>query len=436
MKEDKKEENVPQIISQNEFSSIVLENGVTTYKIKTDLLIQGGIFSLQQLLKDDAIEEVMFNNPQQAIKIIHRSQHSIDTNIFITTDEALGFVLDVARLNKKIITEASPVMDGVLADGSRINITIPPATLTITFTIRKSSSRVISILEIINDGVVDAKVGAFLWTIVEGLGHHAANILVVGGTASGKTTMLNAMCMLVPQNERIVTIEDTAEVRILHQNRVSMFSSKEKNITMDMLLKNALRMRPDRILVGEVRGAEARTLFSAMNTGHNGCMGTLHARSARETVTRIMNPPLSVPVSMIRDLDLIVVLEKINIGGNDKRIISEITEVEVLAGDQVSFNQIYKFDPKKNLTLLTGIPSKLRTKIAQNAGIEIKQFDTVIEDRSNVLEIAAKKQKAENSLSSVGIFNLLEKNREHWRNYKGKKKMGLFRRKDEELINW
>lgn len=406
------------------------------YKIDSNELAKGGLSALQSLLNDDQIEEIMYNTPQQPIKLIHKNMHSVDTNLMLSTEEAQQFIIGVATLNKKVITESNPTFDGVLADGSRINITIPPATPSITFTIRKFSHNIITIVDFVNQKMVDPDVGAFLWTTVEGLGHHAPNMLVVGGTASGKTTFLNALSLFIPPNERVITIEDTAEVRIMQQNRVSMFSNKEKNISMDMLLKNALRMRPDRIIVGEVRGAEASTLFSAMNTGHNGCMGTLHARSARETITRISNQPLSVPISMVRDLDMLVVLEKVMVNGEEKRVVSEITEIDVLSGDKVSFNQIYKYDSKKNKTLSTGIPSKLRTKIAQNAGVEIKQFDKIIEDRSNILSIMAKKQGESNILSTLDVFGLFEKNKEHWRKYNGRKKFKFFKRKEEELIDW
>jgi archaeal flagellar protein FlaI len=420
---------------KNQFSEITTIDGKVIYKINSSIIANGGLFSLQKLLTDEAIEEIMFNGPSEPIKIMHKTHHMIDTNIMLEPEEARKYVIDVAVKNNKYLTESNPVMDGVLNDGSRINITIPPATSYITFTIRKFSKNMMTIIDLINNNVIEPKLGAFLWTAIEGLGQHSANMLIVGGTSSGKTTFLNALCIFAKPDERIITIEDTPEIRILQKNKVPLFSNKEKNISMDILLKNALRMRPDRIMVGEVRGGEAKTLFSAMNTGHNGCMGTIHATSARETLTRIQNPPLNVPVSMVRDLDLLIVLEKISQNGNEKRIISEITEVEVLSGDQVSFNQIFKYDPKTQKTISTGIPSKLRTKISQKAGVEIKQFDKIIEDRTNILEISAKKQKETNSLSTSDVFNLIDRNREHWHKYKGKRKLFLLKRKEEELID-
>ncbi|MFT4303487.1 MAG: type II/IV secretion system ATPase subunit [Candidatus Woesearchaeota archaeon] len=411
---------------------IIEENGIITYKLHIDF--EHGN-PLDELLQDDDIEEIMYNGPDQPIKIMHSKHHMISTNLYFNSQQANKFIIDVASFNHKFLSDKAPVMDGVLPDNSRINITIPPATRTITFTIRRFKSKIVTIIDMINQGIIDNNTAAFLWTVVEGLGHLATNMLVVGGTASGKTTFLNALSVLIPQNERIITIEDTAELRIIQQNKVPMFSGK--NSDMDSLLKNALRMRPDRIMVGEVRGAEARTLFSAMNTGHNGCMGTLHARNARETVTRITNSPMNVPMNMVRDLDLVVVLEKINETGNEKRVISEITEIEVLAGDQPSFNQIYKYDAKLKITTTTKIPSRLRSKIAKASGIEIKQFDKIIEDRSNILSIIANKQKeSNNGLSTALLFDLFEKNRNHWQKYKGKKKFIFSKVKEEELIDW
>jgi flagellar protein FlaI len=428
----KKTEEENPVLEENEEHKVVKENGSISYVMSDIYLGRGGLASLNELINDEAIEEIMYNDPNKPVEIMHRNYKSVTTNINITSSDALKYIIQIAAYNKKIITEASPLLDGVLPNGSRINATVPPATPFPTFTIRKFSHETITMAELMNEGVLDAKTAATLWTFIEGLGHKPVNMLIAGGTATGKTTFLNALLMLVPNNQRIITIEDTAELRILHHNRVAMFADKEKNITMDMLLKNSLRMRPDRIIVGEVRGPEAMTMFSAMNTGHNGCMGTLHASSAREVVTRITNPPMSVPISMLKDLNLIVLLERIN----DKRVVSEITEVELLSGNQVSFNPIYKYNPAKGVMEPTGIPSRLRTRIAEASGIEIKQFDSIIADRTNIMWLVAGKKKEFTNISSFDIFDLFRKNQEHWKKFKGNKKWGFIKRKEEELIDW
>ena len=178
-------------------------------------------------------------------------------------------------------------------------------------------------------------------------------IMISGGTGSGKTTALNSFIMFIPNEFRIVTIEDTLELKIEQPNTVRLESKAEAHVTMDSLLKNALRMRPDRILVGEVRGPEAVTLFNAMNTGHEGCMGTLHANSARETIIRVTNPPMNVPYALLSSLDLIVMLKKIATPQGPLRVISEISEIAGAMQGNVRFNILYHWDPTKNKIIPT-----------------------------------------------------------------------------------
>ena len=306
----------------------------------------------------------------------------------------------------------NPMLDATLEDDSRFNTTIPTASPNnSTFTIRKFKRNVITVVDLVKNGTITADAAAFLWLAIEGLGVRPANALIVGGTGSGKTTALNALAMYIPAASRIITIEDTAELVVLHANKVAMVSKKEANVTMDMLLRNALRMRPDRIIVGEVRGPEAGTLFEAMNTGHAGSLGTLHAESARETINRITNPPMSVPKSMLGPLDLIIVFKRLMTSTGNKRIIQEISEVNASGGMEPRFNTLYEYDPKKNKLVNTGIPSRLRSDIATANGMTPKQFDHIHKDRMEIITQLC----VSPTISAEYLFGKLDQLRFHWK---------------------
>jgi flagellar protein FlaI len=209
-------------------------------------------------------------------------------------------------------------------------------------------------------------------------------MLVVGGTSSGKTTLLNALSWFAPTRDRIVIIEDTQELVVPQPNVVRMITSEQAS--MEKLLVNSLRMRPDRILVGEVRGPEARTLFGAMNTGHDGCMGTLHANTARESMTRAMNAPMSVPLSQLTGLDLVVVNELRRTANGAQRMVVEIAEVSGLSEDSARLNQLFVRDHHSGALLHTGIPSRLRAELCRAAGMRSDVFQRMITARASALE--------------------------------------------------
>ncbi|MEC8877658.1 MAG: ATPase, T2SS/T4P/T4SS family, partial [Candidatus Thermoplasmatota archaeon] len=160
----------------------------------------------------------------------------------------------------------------------------------------------------------------------------------------------------------------------------------DSGLDMDALLKNTLRMRPDRLIVGEVRGAEARSLFTAMNTGHDGCMGTVHANTAQESVQRLINPPMSVPAIMLNALHLIIMQGRINVGGKQVRRITEVSEMAGLEGDKPRLNTIFRWDQNKGALVETGVPSKLRERIASGAGVSPAKFDEMARNRQKIIE--------------------------------------------------
>lgn len=341
------------------------------------------------LLNDDNIEEIMYIGERKSIKIYHSKYGMCNTNITLSEHDALSFISDSAIGDKKMINFKDPLLDATLKDGSRLNATIPPASVDgSTFTIRKFKKNFISVLDLIKSKTITSEIGAFLWTCIEGLNIKPANIIFSGGTASGKTTNLNAFAMFIPNEARIVTIEDTVELNLIHEHLIRLNSLPESKIEMKDLLLNTLRMRPDRIIVGEVRGNEAINLFSAMNTGHNGCFGTIHARSTKEALTRITQEPMNVPISMLSALDLIIHQQRIISGREHNRYITEISEVIPSSNSLPKINVLFKWNPSKKICYRTGIPSRLRDSISNEAGIPPKKFIELLQYREKLLEQA------------------------------------------------
>jgi flagellar protein FlaI len=234
---------------------------------------------IDPLIRDDQLEEIMVIGPRKPVYVFHRKYEMMMTNIeFFSDSEIVDLINRIAREVGRRVDISSPLLDARLPDGSRVNATIPPASISgSSLTIRKFREDPYSIIDLIKYGTLDVKTAAFMWLCVDGLGVKPANILITGGTGSGKTTTLNVLASFIPERERIVTIEDTAELNLPLKHLISLEAKPPGlegtgEITLDILTKNSLRMRPDRIIVGEVRHDEAFTLFTAMNTGHDGAI--------------------------------------------------------------------------------------------------------------------------------------------------------------------
>jgi flagellar protein FlaI len=348
---------------------------------------------LEYLLADEALEEIMVVGTKRPIYVNHRKYSICKTNLSFENDEdAIRIIEKIASSVGRRIDRSTPLLDARLADGSRVNATIPPISLGgPTITIRKFRKDPLTIVDLINYRTLNTEVGAYLWLIAEGMAIKPGNILAAGGSGSGKTTTLNCLCSFIPSTDRVITIEDTAELRLPIEHTVRLETRPpnvegEGEVSMDDLVKNTLRMRPDRIIVGEVRGSEARTLFTAMNTGHDGCMGTVHANSARETIVRLTNPPMNVPDIMLPALSLILMQNKIYHEGTTLRRITEITEVGGLDKGKLVLNNIYEWDPKSDDLKPTGSPSILKQELARLKGIDLGSLNMELERRKAVLE--------------------------------------------------
>ncbi|MFQ5800242.1 MAG: CpaF family protein, partial [Candidatus Hydrothermarchaeales archaeon] len=369
-------------------------------KFVVNNLIGYGI--LEPLLKDEKLEGIMVIGTGKNVYANHSKYGICRTNLIFDEDEAVERILDrIAAAVGRRIDKATPLLDARLIDGSRVNATILPISIDgPTLTIRKFKADPLTVVDLINFNTLTSAIAAYLWYAVEGAGIKPSNIIVAGGSSSGKTTTLNCLCSYIPDTERIITIEDTAELQLPATHWIRL-ETKPPNVegkgevNMDDLVKNTLRMRPDRVIVGEVRGPEARTLFTAMNTGHDGSMGTLHANSARETITRLTNPPMNVPHIMMPALDLILMENKIYYKGTTLRRITEIAEVTEESGDKkegVVLNNVYQWNPKTDKLESTSVPSILKQKLARIQGVDIEDIENEIERRKKVLDYMIEKK--------------------------------------------
>jgi len=316
-------------------------------EIADDILGHG---PLERLLADDSVSEIMVNGPHDIW--VERQGRLYETSVEFNDESHLRRIINkmVAQVGRRI-DESSPMVDARLPDGSRVNAVIPPLSLSGPLvTIRKFSNKRLDLTELVRLGTLSTDTVDFLNRCVLG----ELNVLISGGTGSGKTTLLNALSAAISDSERIVTIEDAAELQ-LKQAHVLRLESRPKNIegsgevTIRALVRNALRMRPDRIIVGEVRGPESLDMLQAMNTGHDGSLTTVHANSPRDALARVETMVLmagyDLPLRAIRQqiasaLDLIIHLERLEDG---TRRVTAITEVQRMESEVITLQDIFEF---------------------------------------------------------------------------------------------
>ena len=372
----------------NTISNEYLDN--LARKLFQDLV---GYGEIDPLIRDDNLEEIMVIGIDKPVFVYHREYGMMKTNIlFKDAGEVMNLIDSIARQINRRIDQESPILDGRLPDGSRVNATIPPISADgPSMTIRKFKRDPLTIIDLINSKTISVELAAFFWVCFDGLGVKSANAIISGGTSSGKTTTLNALSSFINPKERIITIEDTLELQIPHEHVIRMETrppnvENRGELTMNDLVKNSLRQRQDRIIVGEVRGSEAITLFTALNTGHSG-FGTLHSNDARETITRLTNAPMSVPNIMISAIDFIIMQNRIyRSDGVSFRRISEVAEVSGIEEGVIQLNKIFEWDPQSDTIKNVGITSKTLTEIANVSGNSLNSLYDEIKNREIVLQ--------------------------------------------------
>jgi pilus assembly protein CpaF len=372
------------------YDSILQEESIILGRRERDALFEQivaeilGLGPLEPLLADDSVTEIMVNGPKKLF--VERGGRLQKVNVSFESDEHLMRIIEriVAPLGRRI-DESSPTVDARLKDGSRVNAVIPPISLQgPILTIRKFFKKPLTVDDLIRFGTITEESIEFLRASVVA----ATNVVVSGGTGTGKTTFLNVLSSYIPIEERIITIENAAELQ-LRQEHVVTLESRPPNvegrgqITIRDLVINSLRMRPDRIVVGECRGGEALDMLQAMNTGHEGSMTTLHANNTRDALSRletmVLMSGMELPHRAIREqvaaaIDMIVQLERMRDGS--RRVVS-ITEVQGMEGDVITTADIFKFEQsgyEDNRVIgrlrPTGIRPKFMDRIEQ-AGIHL-----------------------------------------------------------------
>lgn len=295
------------------------------YYLKRDLV---GFGKLDPLMHDKMAEDISADGPGIPLFVYHRVYGSIETNIIFDKEELDALIYKLAQRSGRHISLAKPLLDAALPNQDRLQLSMGSEVTArgSTFTIRKFRGVPITPIDLVNYGTFSLEMMAYLWMAVD----NGSNILIAGGTASGKTTVLNAIAMFIPPESKIVSIEDTREINLLHKNWIPAVTREVEEgahgIEMFDLLRSALRQRPEYVLVGEVRGREAHTLFQAMATGHI-TMSTFHADSAETVVKRLTKQPINVPLMLLDSLDIIPIQKMTKVGNKLARRCTKIVEV-------------------------------------------------------------------------------------------------------------
>jgi len=352
-------------------------------KLMQDML---GLGEIEFLVNDLNLEEIVIPNSKEPIRVYHKRYGWLITNLIIPKeDEIANYSNIIARRAGRQITVLTPLLDAHLISGDRVNsILYPISTKGNTITIRKFSRDPYTIIDLIENKTCDFETSSILWLAIE----YEMNILISGGTASGKTVLLNALMPFIPPNHRIISVEDTREIMLpdflYWTPLVTRIPNPEGKGEVNMLdlLVNSLRMRPDRIILGEMRRQEeAMVLFEAMHTGHS-VYATLHADSAAETISRLTNPPLNIPPNLLKAVNLNVVMFRDRRRGI--RRVLQIAEFE--SNENKVFPKIlYRWVPEEDKIVKHSVVSKFFETIIRNTGMTEKELEEDLEEKKKIL---------------------------------------------------
>lgn len=347
-----------------------------------------GFGILDAIMKNDDITEVMVNGPNDIF--IEKNGKLEKLNQFFESERRLEDIIQrIVGLAGREVNQANPIVDTRLPDGSRVNVVLPPVSLVgPVVTIRKFSKTPMTVDQLIRYGSITKEIAGVLEMLVKA----KYNIFISGGTGSGKTTFLNALSNYIPPDERIITIEDSAELQITHIDNLVSLETRNANasgqgsITIRDLIKSSLRMRPERIVVGEVRGGEALDMLQAMNTGHDGSLSTGHANSVRDMLSRLETMVLQgadgLPLSAIRQqiassIDIIVHLSRLR---DHSRKTMEITEVLGMKDGEIKLNPLYVFEEDESSTIeeVSGSLNRTKNPMLNTQKLRLAGIKTVI----------------------------------------------------------
>jgi len=359
------------------------------YYIVRDFIYYGKI---DPLMKDRMVEDISADGLNIPIYIWHREYESLPTDITFKNERELNsFIVRLAYLSGKNISLASPILDASLPDGSRVQLTYGNEITRrgSTFTIRRFRFDPLTISDLISFNTLSSEMAAYFWYAIE----NRASVLVAGGVASGKTTMLNCLSMFIKPELKIVSVEDTAELNLPHENWVPSVVrthfGQDKGlgtITLFDLLKAAVRQRPDFIIVGEVRGAETYTLFQAMATGHLG-MSTIHAESADSVMNRLESEPMNIPRPLLAMIDALTIQLRTEIDGKPARRTTSVTEIAALdpQTNELLTNDVFHWNPREDSFEFTG-HSHILEKSMEAKGVTLEEIQGELKRRRAVLE--------------------------------------------------
>ena len=358
-------------------------------KLMQDML---GLGEIEFLVNDPNLEEIVIPSSKELIRIYHKKYGWLATNLKIAKeDEIINYANIIARRVGRQITVLTPLLDAHLVTGDRVNaILYPLSTKGNTITIRKFARDPYTIIDLINNHTCDLETAVLIWLGIE----YEMNIIISGGTASGKTVLLNACMPFIPPNHRIISVEDTRELMLPDFLYWTPLVTRTPNpegkgeVSMLNLLINSLRMRPDRIVLGEMRREEeARVLFEAMHTGHS-VYSTLHADTAAETISRLTNPPLNVPPNLLKAVNLNVVMFRDRRKGI--RRILQIAEFQV-AKDRAEANLLYRWVPEEDKFVKHSESSRFFEDISRNTGMSQTEIEKNLDIKRKIITWLIKK---------------------------------------------
>ncbi len=360
-----------------------------------------GLGKLQPLMNDPNLEDISCDGVNIPVFVYHRDPRigSLKTNVVFTEKQELDdFVVKLAQRCGRSISVSQPLLEGALPDGSRVHAVLGTdvARRGSNFTIRKFTKDPLTPVHLLEYGTINEKALSYLWFAVE----HNSSLLVAGPTASGKTTLLNSLSLFIRPEAKIVSIEDTPELKLPHQHwipevarsAVAMEGGKKfGEVTLFDLLKGSLRQRPDYIIVGEVRGEETYVLFQEMATGHAG-LATIHADSLEKIMDRLTTPPINLPPTLIEILDIIVLIKRFKYKGEYVRKVTNIYEVEGYdpINKKIIFTEVFRWDPNDD-ELKVLHKSYLLEKMREQAGMSADELAIELDNREKVLAWAKKK---------------------------------------------